>query len=264
MALLQGNRGLAQLSGLRQLIDIRFYEPYLVDTNVSAQTNLFDQLRVYNQFALDSTGGSLALGYPIAGPKLRTSLTYTLKNDTIDTRTTSTFFGTSSSVSVFQRLPLANLFNDGITSSIRPALTFDTRNNRLFPSDGVYIQGSTEVAVNALGSDNEYIRHRLISRFYYPLTNDIVLKFNAEGGLVTSPDPTGVPLFARFFLGGIFDLRGYRLRTVGPRLPLKTTLDENAPPIPNGANIGGNLIYFQNLELEIPIVQQVGLRQRFF
>jgi outer membrane protein insertion porin family len=191
---------------------------------------------------------------------LRGSLSYTLKSDQIDTRTTSTIFGTSSAVSVFRRLPLANLFNDGITSSIRPALTYDTRNNRLFPTSGAYLQGSSEIALGSLGSDNEYVKNRLVSRLYFPLTQNIVLKFNAEAGVVTSPDSAGVPLFARFFLGGIFDLRGYRLRTVGPRLPLKSTLDENAPLIANGANIGGNLSYFQNIEIEIPILDQVGLR----
>jgi outer membrane protein insertion porin family len=251
---------LAQLSGLRQLIDIRFIEPYFFDSKFSFQVNLFDQLRVYNQFALDSTGGSVTFGYPIVEPELEASLQYTLKSDEVDTRTTSTFFGTASAVSVFQRLPIANLFSDGITSSLRPALTFDSRNNRLFPTEGVYLQGSTELALSQLGSENEFVRHRLVARFYYPITEDIVLKFNAEGSLVTSPDEGGVPLFARTFLGGIFDLRGYRLRTVGPRLPLKTTLDENAPPIANGANIGGNLSYFQNLEIEVPIIQQVGLR----
>ncbi len=251
---------MAQLSGLRQLIDIRFIEPHLLDSSFSASIDLFDQLRVYNQFALDSMGGSLTIGYPIVYPKLRASLTYTIKDDEIDTHTTSTFFGTASAVSVFQRLPLANLFNDGLTSSFRPALTYDTRNNRLFPTEGVYLSGSTEVAIGAFGSENEYVRHRLIGRFYYPITSSLVLKFNTEAGLVTSPDPAGVPLFARFFLGGIFDLRGFRLRTVGPRLPLKTTLDENASFILDGANIGGNLSYFQNLELEFPIINQVGLR----
>ncbi|MFP6687284.1 MAG: outer membrane protein assembly factor BamA, partial [Polyangiaceae bacterium] len=251
---------MAQLSGLRQLIDIRFTEPYFFDSRFSMQGNLFDQLRVYNQFALDSTGGSLTVGYPIIYPKLRGSLTYTLKSDEIDTRTTSTIFGTSSAVSVFQRLPLANLFNDGLTSSLRPALTYDTRNNRLFPTSGVYLQGSSEIALSGLGSDNEYVKNKIVSRFYFPLTQKIVLKFNAEAGLVTSPDSEGVPLFARFFLGGIFDLRGYRLRTVGPRLPLRSTLDENAPLITNGANIGGNLSYFQNIEIEVPILDQVGLR----
>jgi outer membrane protein insertion porin family len=59
----------------------------------SAQINLFDQLRVFNQFALDSTGGSLSFGYPIQDPDLRASVTYTLKSDIDQTRTTSTFFG---------------------------------------------------------------------------------------------------------------------------------------------------------------------------
>jgi outer membrane protein insertion porin family len=41
---------------------------------------------------------------------------------------------------------------------------------------------------------------------------------------------------------------------------LTATTDPNSVPIPNGANIGGNLSYFQNFELEIPIVESVGLR----
>jgi len=77
---------------------------------------------------------------------------------------------------------------------------------------------------------------------------------------VTSPSADGVPIFARFFLGGIFDVRGFRYRTIGPRVNLTATTDPNSIPIPNGANIGGNLSYFQNLELEIPIVESVGLR----
>jgi outer membrane protein insertion porin family len=251
---------LAQLSGLRQLIDVRFIEPYFLDTLFSFQINVFDQVRSYNEFTLDSRGGSITFGYPIVDPELRASLTYTLKDDQVDTQARSTFFGTSSAVSVFRRLPIANLFSDGLTSSFRPALTYDTRNNRLFPTEGVFLQGSTELALSAFGSENEFVKHHLVGRFYYPITSSIVLKFNAEGSVVTSPNAAGVPLFAREFLGGIFDLRGFRLRTVGPRLPLKSSLDENAPNIPDGANIGGNLSYFQNLEIEVPIIDAVGLR----
>jgi len=73
---------------------------------------------------------------------------------------------------VFQRLPLFNVFQDGITSSIRPTLTFDTRNNQLFPSAGVFIQGSVELASKVFGSQNEFVRYQLTGRFYYPLTSD--------------------------------------------------------------------------------------------
>jgi outer membrane protein insertion porin family len=54
---------------------------------------------------------------------------------------------------------------------------------------------------------------------------------NSQGGVVTSPDAQGVPIFERFFLGGIFDVRGYRLRTIGPRLPAPARRsDPNAAP----------------------------------
>jgi outer membrane protein insertion porin family len=250
----------AQISGLRQLVDIRFYEPYFLDSPFAMSANVFDQLRIYDQFSQTSLGGSLTFSYPLIDPELRASVAYTLSRDKVSTSTTSTFFGTSTAVSVFQRLPLANLFNDGITSSVRPALTYDTRNNRLFPTKGVYLQGSVEAASSAFGSDNEFVRWRGTGRFYYPITEGLVLKLNMEGGLVTSPRDKGVPIFARFFLGGILDVRGFPLRSIGPRLPLKQSLDENAVPIQDGANIGGNLMYYQNLEFEFPIVDKVGIR----
>ena len=255
----------AQVSGLRQLVDIRFFEPYFFDSDFSFSTELFDRLLIYNDFSQSSMGGAVTFGYPLTTPPyLRASLTYTGSLDEVSTTTTSTLLGTSSAVSVFQRLPLSNLFQDGVTSSLRPALTYDTRDNRLFPTSGVFLQGSVELASPYLASDNEFLRYRATGRFYYPLGAGFVAKLNTEAGVVTSPRDEGVPIFARFFLGGILDVRGFRYRTIGPRLPLNQTLDPNSAPIRNGANIGGNLMYFQNLELEFPIVESVGIRGVFF
>ena len=251
----------AQISSLRQLVNLRLYEPYFLDSRFSAAIDLFDQLRVYPDFAQRSQGGAITAGYPLTQPPyLQTSITYTAEVDRVSTNTTTTIFGTANAVSTFQRLPLKNLFTDGFTSSIRPAVTYDTRDNRLFPTSGVYLQGSGEFASPVLGSENQFLRWRATARFYYPLGEGIVLKLNTETGIVTSPKEEGVPIFARFFLGGILDVRGFRLRTIGPRLPLNTTLDPNSPPIENGALIGGNLSYYQNLELEFPILEKVGIR----
>jgi outer membrane protein insertion porin family len=252
----------AQISGLRQLVDVRFFEPYFLDTKFSLNVNVFDQLRIYDQFSQTSAGGSLTFGYPIIAPELNVALAYTLQNDKISTSTTSTFLGTASAVSIFQRLPLANLFNDGLTSSFRPTIIYDTRDNRLFPAQGIFLQGSVEYASKYIGSHNEFVRYRATGRFYYPVnaSKSVVIKLNTEAGLVTSPSKEGVPIFARFFLGGILDVRGFPLRSIGPRLPLKSSLDENASPIPNGANIGGNMMYYQNLELEFPIIDAVQIR----
>jgi len=254
----------AQVSSLRQLVSVRLFEPYFLDSLFNTSLDLYDQLRVYNDFSQSSRGGGLTFGYPLIEPELNASLTYTAELDRVSTATRSTLLGTSSAVSVFTRLPLANLFNDGFTSSIRPALTLDTRDNRLFPTSGVYLYGSTELATSALGSENKFLKHRFIGRFYYPIGAGFVLKLNTEAGHVTSPDSDGVPIFARFFLGGILDVRGFRFRTVGPRVNLTNSTDPNSSPIPNGANIGGNLEYFQNLELEFPIVESVGVRGVLF
>ena len=252
----------AQISGLRQLVDVRFFEPYFLDTRFSVSANVFDQLRIYDQFSQTSAGGSLTFGYPVIAPELRVALAYTLENDLVSTSTTSTILGTASAVSIFQRLPLANLFNDGVTSSIRPTVIYDTRDNQLFPASGIFLQGSVEWASQYLGSHNEFIRYRATGRFYYPIntSKSVVIKLNTEAGMVTSPSTAGVPIFARFFLGGILDLRGFPLRSIGPRLPLSASLDPNAQPIANGANIGGNLMYYQNLELEFPIIEAVQIR----
>ncbi|RYZ09332.1 MAG: outer membrane protein assembly factor BamA [Myxococcales bacterium] len=253
-----------QFSSLRQLVNISFFEPYFLDSLFNASINLYDQQRYYRDFAQASLGGSVTLGYPLIAPELYASISYTASRDTVSTDRAPPLLGTTSSISVFQRLPLANLFNDGFTSSIRPGLTFDTRDNRLFPTKGIYVSASTEFAGKYLGSENEFIRHKVTGRFYYPVFWNFVLKLNTEFGHVTSPSQDGVPIFARFFLGGIYDLRGFDFRSIGPRLPLTGSTDPNSAPITNGANIGGNLQYYQNLELEFPIVESVGLKGVLF
>jgi len=258
----------AQVSALRQLVTLRFFEPYFLDSLWNSSIELYDTLYVFPNFARRSVGGSLTFGYALIDPILRLGITGTLEWDSVDTAASNSFFGaTPGFVSIFQQLPLANLFNSGRVVSLRPTLTFDTRDNRLFPTSGIFLQASTELASVVMGSEFNYLRHRFTGRFYYPLGGGIglpgsgfVLKLNTELGLITSPDPQGVPVFQRYFLGGILDIRGFYLRSVGPRLPLTSSLDPNSPPIDNGANIGGNLEAYSNLELEFPIIDKVGIR----
>jgi outer membrane protein insertion porin family len=258
-----------QVSALRQLITLRFFEPYFLDSLWNASTELYDTTYVFPDFARRSIGGSLTFGYALINPWLRLSLTGTLEWDSVDTSpSSSTLFGaTPGFVSIFQQLPLANLFNSGRIVSLRPTITYDTRDNRLFPTSGIFLQLSTELASNFIGSQFNYIRDHFTGRFYYPLGGGIglpgsgfVLKLNTDVGLITSPDPQGIPIFQRYFLGGILDVRGFFLRSIGPRLPLTSSLDPNGTPIPNGAPIGGNLEAYENLELEFPIIDKVGIR----
>ncbi len=250
----------AQLSGLRRMFTVRFFEPYFLNSKFNTSVEGFNQLRRYSDFSQNSLGASLTFGYPLIAPRLYASMTYTSQLDQVTTDTSSPFFASSTGLSVFRRLPLANLFNDGFTSSVRPALTYDSRDNRLFPTSGIYLRASSDLAASEFGSHNEFLRHNMTARFYYPLMKWLVFKVNMEGGHVTSPSSSGVPIFARTFLGGIYDVRGFRFRSLGPRIPLTSSTDPNSAPLAQGANIGGNLSYYQNIELEFTIMEAVGIK----
>ncbi len=256
----------AQLSGIRRLVNFSLFEPYFLDSKFRFSINLFNQLRQYIDFSQETLGGSLTWGYPLIEPELSASITYTLEDNQVSTERSTSIFGSTIPTSSFRQLPLFNLFDDGLTSSIRPSLTYDSRDNRLFPTSGIYLNGSSELSLAQFGADTEFWRNTLTGRFYYPLGGGAVIKLNTELAVITSPNQEGVPIFARFFLGGILDVRGFLFRSISPRIPLKGNLDNNALPIQEGggARFGGNLMFFDNLELEFPIFQEVGIRGVIF
>ncbi len=248
-----------QLSGIRQLAQIQLTEPYFFGSEWSASLSAYKTIRLYQTFNVDTTGGSLTFGHPVFSDYLRFFIGYTGELVDISARSGG-LFGAGRGFNLFQRLPLANLFRDGFSSSIRLSLTWDSRDNRLFPTSGIYASFSTEIADQYVGSENNYVRHRGFFRAYYPLFGGIVAKLNVEGGVITSRDPEGVPIFERFFLGGIFDVRGFNLRSIGPRAGLPRSTDPTAAALSEGEVFGGNAQAFYNLEIEFPILEEVGIR----
>lgn len=62
-----------------------------------------------------------------------------------------------------------------------------------------------------------------------------------------------VPFYDRYFLGGIYDLRGFKYRNIGPR-----EIDENNPPNVFNEPIGGDSYWDATLEYSLPIFQMPG------
>jgi outer membrane protein insertion porin family len=263
---LMGNGQNVSLNGqwslVRRLINFSFYEPYFLDSKFSFNVSGYNQLRQYSDFSLETLGGSLTYGYPLVDPEVSLALTYTLENNQVSTDRVGSVFGSTIPTTSFRQLPLANLFDDGITSSLRPSVTYDTRDNRLFPTSGIYLRGSTELSLAEFGAETEFLQNRLVGRFYYPIGGGAVLKLNTEFGMITSPSRDGVPIFIRYFLGGILDVRGFVYRSISPRIPLQATLNPNSAVIDEGggARFGGNMMFFDNLEIEFPIVEDVGIK----
>lgn len=256
-----------QISGIRQNGQIQFVEPYFFNTQWSLGVELFRIVRQFSFFTRESTGGGFTLGHPILDNRFRVFLKYRADYVQIGAATGSLFgasnFG-AQGLQLFQQLPFDNLFRAGFTSSLRLTATFDARDNRLFPSDGFYASWSTEVADEVLASENTFTRHDLELRGYVPLFEGIVFRARGAAGLITSRIANGVPVYERYRLGGIFNVRGFRLNSLGPRLGVTSTIDPNGTVFPGGIEIGGNAQFFYNVELEFPIIKEVNIRGVIF
>jgi outer membrane protein insertion porin family len=250
----------AMLSQLRQLFQLSFIEPYFLDTRWTFGFDLFNQVQYYPSFLRKTRGGSLTWGYMLVD-NLHLYLRYTLQD--IDVQTG----GRTAFLSGGQRTPfpagtLANLLRPGLTSSIRLSVSHDNRDNKLFPTRGWFNDASAEFAETLWFSETRYNRFDATSRFYYPIWGPFVLRLKAQLGLVTSRDPQGVPIFERYFVGGIYDVRGFRPYSLGPRIraPDQQTPDSLLQP----RTIGGNMQVVTKAEIEFPIIEKVGIRAVLF
>jgi len=243
----------ATLSQLRTIAQIRFSDDYLMDTDVQFAANIYRYETSYESFTRSSLGSDITFGYPLSDD-WSVSATYTLE----DVQVEEGGFGRSSDT-----VRIANYFNNGLTSSLRLGLYWDTRNNRLFPSEGFYANVSVEQAAGYLGSENLFTRYRARYRYYYDLGLNMILKLNTEWGLITSPDRNGPPIFERFFVGGPLSVRGFFRYSLGPTIPVP----DNASPTgagTNDLNIGGTEQMVVNAEYEFPIFQKLQIRGVFF
>jgi outer membrane protein insertion porin family len=253
-----------QLSGIRQLAQIRFVEPYLYGSDWTFAVEVFKMLRQQRAFNRDSTGGNITFGHPLyfIDEDLSLFINYHLEQIDITPATGGAFGTTGQDFERFQFIPLRNLFRSGLTSSVKVSLQYDTRDNRLFPSNGILASVSSEVSDEATLSDNNFLRHRANFRGYKPIWGPFVGKLNVEWGLITSRDGIGVPIFERYFLGGITDVRGFPIQSIGPRLGIPRAYSDPAFLGVNelGIPFGGNMQLYYNLEIEFPIVESVGIK----
>lgn len=247
----------AQLSSLRQLFLLQFVEPYFLSTGWTFGFDLYNQSRGFGtfQFFRNSSGGQLTWGYPLSY-EARAFLIYKLESVDITTGSGGiTNLGATSAP--IEATSVANLFRGGVTSSLRASLQWDSRNNRLFPSGGWYDTVFVETASQYTLSENKFLRWGGFIRHYRELWGPFVFHGNAEIGVTTSTDPLGVPISERYLVGGIFDIRGYRPRSLGPVLMTQTPGDvgQRLGQLP----LGGNLQVIFNSEIEFPLFKKIGI-----
>lgn len=238
----------AQISSLRSFAQFSFLDPYFFDTNFIFAFDIYRVQADYLGFVRDATGGDINIGYHF-WEDVTGNVAYTREYVRVDP-------GRG-----FDQIPLANRFRNGITSSIRFSMSWDKRDNRLFPSRGHFQFGSAEFAPRFLGGTFLFARYTAFSRFYIPLPFlGFVFKTNTTVGYIQQLDANSpVPVSELYFLGGINSVRGYLLRSITPTLTVGSASRPDAPLVTT-FGIGGNKQVILNLELEFPIFEKVGIK----
>jgi outer membrane protein insertion porin family len=227
----------------RQLANFQFYEPYFLDSHFSFGFNAYIQQRFYRDFQRSAKGISPSFGYLLT-PDLRLNLGYTLEDIGISNSLSGNAAGNA----------LFSLNVDGINSALNANISYDTRDNRLFPSRGQYHLISTEVSSEKLGSSSGLAYNRLQGnfRYYHSLPLSLVLKLNLKLGYVFTFDGGPVPISERFFPGGIYSVRGFEPRGLGPTI--RTLVQGDPMSTSTDFILGGNKEAVFNVEIEFPII----------
>ena len=159
--------------------------------------------------------------------------------------------------------PLSIEPGESTTSAVTPRLSYDTRNHFFSPTEGTRATGSVKLA--GLGGDNRFIRSDASVAWYYPILanfdwgENFALMLGGRIGYGNSWTERELPLFERYFAGGINSVRGYEYRTLGPK-----ECPRDKPDCDDPEAVGGNKQLILKTELHFPIANQWGFRGSVF
>lgn len=249
----------ARVGGRTQAFNLQYRDEYFLDTKWGMTLNAYNIERRFSNFDLTSRGGSLGMDYPlyIQGLKrLRFGLTYSLTDQILSNL----------------RPTVSNVFQSGLTSSMTTALTWDTRNKVFEPTKGMFMRVSEEVAGGVFGGDNSFSKLEYDARWFFswlegtkiPIIKDSVFAFHFQLGYVT-PLSSGdrVPLFERYFPGGILSLRGFPIRSLGPKIQIASSTDPTSV-VTSDFVVGGNKQLIMNAEYIFPIIKPANIKGVLF
>jgi outer membrane protein insertion porin family len=224
----QDLRATITFSKIRQQFDISFTEPYFLGRNLRAGVDLFhitSDNSDFSSFTSVRTGGGLRLGYEI-NERWSQRLRYTLKQDVVE------------NVPPTASLAIRQQEGTTVTSLIGQDLLYDLRDSTIETTKGFFARITADYA--GLGGDLNFVRGKLSTGLYYPVTEDLIASLTITGGIIHDLDNEGVRITDRFFLGGS-TLRGFQPSGVGPR----DLLTDDA--------LGGKQVYYGSLQFRFPI-----------
>ena len=152
--------------------------------------------------------------------------------------------GGGNPISIPANVPQAILTETGyhLLSRVGASIAYDTRNSTYLPDAGQ----RTELTGEIVTGDKEFFKLEFkTSWFIRGFAKGHVLELDGSTGLAESLGSGDVPFYERWYLGGMYSLRGFKYRTISPREPGFTE------------PIGGDTYWFGSAEYSIPIIERL-------
>lgn len=282
----QGVNGNFSLGSKRRDFVVGFNDPYVYDSRTALGVDAYNTTRKFTDFDEKKLGFGVNTSYPLkylsvpffGGSKneargsdqvanidapsvwdfMRGGVAYDFTRENID----GVGGGASNAIKSEQ--------GTSLTSSLTPNLSYDSRDHFFNPTEGT--KSSLAVKFAGLGGDTRFIKSDLSARWHYPLLKDpnwggayvLALGGSLGYGVGLAARANGekeLPLFERYFLGGINSVRGFSDRSLGPRVRTCTSPSAGGDAqCSYGDLLGGDKSAVVNAELLFPIAEQYGLR----
>ncbi len=226
---------------------IAFTEPFLFDRPITAGIDTFiREIRYIGLFTQASAGGNFVFGFPLRD-FTRMFLNYSYERTKVKELNDAYLDPEVQARNPF--LADSLLLGQGgrrTISKITPSVVHNTVDNPIFPTAGRRYTASIDYA--GIGGDTNFYSPTVEGVWYIPQSRRVSIGLRAQAQYIAPfGSTTTLPIFERLFLGGEYSVRGFDIRTIGPRDPETAIV------------IGGNKSLLFNAEYLISIAGPVRL-----
>ncbi|MBI9110557.1 outer membrane protein assembly factor BamA [Maridesulfovibrio ferrireducens] len=214
---------------------LNFYNPRVGDTLWGAGAQTYWRNEDFDDYDKQTIGAGIEASYPV-GEYTNFFTNYRLDNYYV------------SKISETAAKAIKDIEGYNWSSIVTAGFKRDTTNKAFNPSTGTLNTATVAMGGGILMGDDSYVKYTLDSNYFTPVFWDLIFHWRGKVGFVHDNLGDGdIPVFEKFYLGGINNVRGYSSREISPRDSV------------SGDRVGGNKMMFMNFELLFPINEEFGL-----
>jgi outer membrane protein insertion porin family len=233
-----------------------FVEPWFLGRKLALGVDLFyhklDYLSVNNLFNESQGGTTLSLTKALFNDFTIGSVNYTFQNIGI--------------LNVPFYAPPALTSQEGYTmlSSVGGSVAWDSRNNTTLPDKGGRIELSTTLTGGPIGGQASFYQMELRGAWYFRgLAKGHIIEVLGRTGAGKAFDGTDdIPFYKRYYLGGLYSLRGFQYRDVSPKQHSLLGYEDQEYYGNDGSiwePVGGDTYWFGSVEYSVPVIERLRL-----